>query len=195
MSPSQISPTAIISKKAELGNNITVGPYSIIGDQVTIGDNGVIMHHSVIDRNTRIGENFYDASNTNVTDSADPGETKYLDEIQIVGDAKDTAVTDNDGSLVYIVRNADGLWIHDIEIGAESALTAGATASVLQIGSDSNANLFAQENIPTLAIHQTQKITPASKFLAAGESLIIRLSANDSTGDVRPIIYGTPYPK
>jgi UDP-N-acetylglucosamine acyltransferase len=57
MSPSQISPTAIISKKAELGNNITVGPYSIIGDQVTIGDNGVIMHHSVIDRNTRIGEN------------------------------------------------------------------------------------------------------------------------------------------
>ncbi|MCK4942901.1 MAG: acyl-ACP--UDP-N-acetylglucosamine O-acyltransferase [Candidatus Aminicenantes bacterium] len=57
MSPSQISPTAIISKKAELGNNITVGPYSIIGDQVTIGDNGVIMHHSVIERNTRIGEN------------------------------------------------------------------------------------------------------------------------------------------
>lgn len=57
MSSLQISPSAVISGKAELGDNVTVGPYSIIGDRVTLGDNTVIMHHSVIDQNTRIGEN------------------------------------------------------------------------------------------------------------------------------------------
>jgi UDP-N-acetylglucosamine acyltransferase len=56
MNSPQISPTSVISDKAELGNNVSVGPYAIIGDRVTIGDNTIIMHHSVIDQNTRIGE-------------------------------------------------------------------------------------------------------------------------------------------
>jgi UDP-N-acetylglucosamine acyltransferase len=56
MSSDLISPSAVISDKAELGRNVTVGPYAIIGEGVSIGDNTVIMHHSVIDRNTRIGE-------------------------------------------------------------------------------------------------------------------------------------------
>ena len=52
-----LHPTAIVSKKAQLGNRVEIGPYSIIGDDVVIGDHTVVMHHTVIDRNTTIGKN------------------------------------------------------------------------------------------------------------------------------------------
>ena len=52
-----IHPTAIISPKAELGDNVEIGAYAIIGDNVFIGDNTKIYHHAVIARNTRIGKN------------------------------------------------------------------------------------------------------------------------------------------
>ena len=56
MSSLKIHPTAIVSKKAELGKNVEVGSFSIIGDNVVLGDDSTVMHHSVIERNTTIGK-------------------------------------------------------------------------------------------------------------------------------------------
>jgi UDP-N-acetylglucosamine acyltransferase len=50
----KIHPTAIISNKAELGENIEIGPYVIIEDDVEIGDNCYIGSHSVIYNGARI---------------------------------------------------------------------------------------------------------------------------------------------
>ncbi len=52
-----IHPTAIIDKKAELGEGVQVGPYSIIGQKVRIGDNTKVGPHVVIDGKTTIGKN------------------------------------------------------------------------------------------------------------------------------------------
>ncbi|MBU0504136.1 MAG: acyl-ACP--UDP-N-acetylglucosamine O-acyltransferase [Candidatus Omnitrophota bacterium] len=52
----KIHPTAIVSKKAKLGDNVRVGPYSIIGDNVNIGKNTIIGAFCVLDGNTIIGE-------------------------------------------------------------------------------------------------------------------------------------------
>jgi UDP-N-acetylglucosamine acyltransferase len=49
--------TAIVSKKAEIGNNVTVGPFSIIEDDVVIGDGCVIDSHVSIKSGVRIGSN------------------------------------------------------------------------------------------------------------------------------------------
>ena len=49
--------TAIISKKAKLGEGVSVGPYSIITDCVEIGPGSKIGAHCVIDGNTKIGSN------------------------------------------------------------------------------------------------------------------------------------------
>lgn len=38
----KIHPTAIISTKAKIGNNVEIGPSTIIYDNVVIGDNSVI---------------------------------------------------------------------------------------------------------------------------------------------------------
>lgn len=53
----QIHPTALVSKKAKLAGDISVGPYSIIGDAVTIGAGTKIGAYCVIEGNTTIGSN------------------------------------------------------------------------------------------------------------------------------------------
>lgn len=52
-----IHKTAIISPKAELGDNVTVGPYSIIEDDVIIGKDTEIASSALIASGTRLGEN------------------------------------------------------------------------------------------------------------------------------------------
>lgn len=49
--------TSIISEKAELGSNITIGPYCIINENVKIGNNVNLKAHVYIDGNTTIGDN------------------------------------------------------------------------------------------------------------------------------------------
>jgi UDP-N-acetylglucosamine acyltransferase len=50
-----IHPTAIISSKAELGRNVSVGPYSIIGDDVILHDEVQVASHCVIEGPSEFG--------------------------------------------------------------------------------------------------------------------------------------------
>ena len=52
----QIHPTAIVSQKAKLADDIEVGPYTIIKDNVTIGGGAKIGAYCVIEGNTIIGK-------------------------------------------------------------------------------------------------------------------------------------------
>ena len=49
--------TSIISEKAVLGSNVTIGPYCIINKNVKIGNNVNLKAHVYIDGNTTIGDN------------------------------------------------------------------------------------------------------------------------------------------
>jgi UDP-N-acetylglucosamine acyltransferase len=53
----QAHPTALVSKKARLADDIQVGPYTIIGENVQIDSGTKIGAHCVIDGNTVIGKN------------------------------------------------------------------------------------------------------------------------------------------
>jgi UDP-N-acetylglucosamine acyltransferase len=73
-----IHPTAVVSPKAELGENVRIEPYAVIYDDVVIGDNSVIGPHSVIYDGARIGNNvkiFQGVSVANV-----PQDLKFGDE-------------------------------------------------------------------------------------------------------------------
>jgi UDP-N-acetylglucosamine acyltransferase len=50
-----LHPTAIISRKAELGQNVTVGPYSVIGDEVILHDGVEVQSHCVLEGPSEIG--------------------------------------------------------------------------------------------------------------------------------------------
>jgi UDP-N-acetylglucosamine acyltransferase len=52
-----IDATAIISPKAELDENVTVGPYAVIGDDVRIGSGTEVHSHAVVKGPTTIGKN------------------------------------------------------------------------------------------------------------------------------------------
>ena len=52
-----IDPRAIISPKAELAADVTVGPFSIIGPDVILGPGTVVGPHAVINGPTRMGTN------------------------------------------------------------------------------------------------------------------------------------------
>ena len=52
----KIHQTVIISKKAEIAENVTVGPYTVINDGVTIGSGTRIGNHCLIEGNTIIGK-------------------------------------------------------------------------------------------------------------------------------------------
>ena len=52
-----IHPTAVVSDKATIGNNVSIGPFCVIDDNVTVGDNCVLTSHVVLRGPTRIGQN------------------------------------------------------------------------------------------------------------------------------------------
>lgn len=51
-----IHSTAVVSRDATIGSDVTIGPYSIVGPEVSIGDGTVIGPHVVIEGPTDIGK-------------------------------------------------------------------------------------------------------------------------------------------
>jgi UDP-N-acetylglucosamine acyltransferase len=52
----QIHPTAIVDKAAQIGPDVSIGPYTVVGPKVKLGK-GVKLHsHVVVDGNTTIGD-------------------------------------------------------------------------------------------------------------------------------------------
>ncbi|MGA7722387.1 MAG: acyl-ACP--UDP-N-acetylglucosamine O-acyltransferase [Ignavibacteriaceae bacterium] len=81
-----IHPTAIVSSKAELGNNVTILPYSIIEDNVVIGDNCIIGPGAVIYNGARIGNRVRIHQSASVANV--PQDLKFANEesVFIIGD-------------------------------------------------------------------------------------------------------------
>jgi UDP-N-acetylglucosamine acyltransferase len=53
----EIHSTAIVSSRAELGNDVKIGPYCCIEEDVVIGDGTRIMDHCVVHSGTTLGQN------------------------------------------------------------------------------------------------------------------------------------------
>ena len=54
---SGIHPTAIVSARAELAADVTVGPYAMIGDGCVIADGCTVGSHAVLERNVKLASN------------------------------------------------------------------------------------------------------------------------------------------
>jgi len=76
--PVIIDPRAIVSPKARLGENVSLGPYCIVGDDVDVGDGTTIGPHAVIHRWTRLGRECRVAAFASI--GGDPQDLKYKGE-------------------------------------------------------------------------------------------------------------------
>jgi UDP-N-acetylglucosamine acyltransferase len=73
-----IHPTAIVSDKAVIADDVEIGPYSVIGDNVEIGAGTRIDSHVVINGPTTIGKDNHIYQFASIGD--DPQDKKYADE-------------------------------------------------------------------------------------------------------------------
>ena len=74
-----IHKTAIISKKAIIGSNVSIGAYSVIGDNVEIGDGTIIANHVLIEGPTKVGRDNKIFSFNAI--GGDPQDKKYNNEL------------------------------------------------------------------------------------------------------------------
>lgn len=74
----EIHPTAVVSSKAELGDNNKIGPFAVIEDDVEIGNDNVIGPHAVIYNGARLGNRIKIFQSAAVSNA--PQDLKYADE-------------------------------------------------------------------------------------------------------------------
>ena len=81
-----IHPTAIVSDKATIADDVEIGPYSLIGDDVEIGSGTRIDSHVVVNGPTRIGKDNHIYQFASIGD--DPQDKKYAGEATrlVIGD-------------------------------------------------------------------------------------------------------------
>jgi UDP-N-acetylglucosamine acyltransferase len=127
----EVHPSAVVDRRARLGDRVTVGPYSVIGPHAEIGDGTWIGAHVVLDGHIRIGRNnriFHFASL-----GAPPQDKKYQGEDTAVEIGDDNTireyVTINRGTAldVGVTRVGNDNWVmayvhfaHDVQIGSHT---------------------------------------------------------------------------
>jgi UDP-N-acetylglucosamine acyltransferase len=110
------SPLAVISKKAKIGNNVTIGPFCVIHDDVEIGDNCNLHSHVVIYDGARIGSGneFYPGAIV----SAVPQDLKYKNETTY------TYIGDNNKIREFVTINKGTIALGKTVIGSRNLLMA-----------------------------------------------------------------------
>ena len=81
-----IHPSAIVSPKARLADNVSVGAFCVIEDDVEIGEGSVLMSHVVVGNGARIGRDV--RIHPNAVISTAPQDLKYANEptVAVIGD-------------------------------------------------------------------------------------------------------------
>lgn len=85
-----IHPTAIVSPKAQIGENVKIGAYTVIEDDVIIGDGTEIFYHVIIANGARIGKNCRIFSCASI--ATEPQDLKYAGEQTFVQIGDNTVI-------------------------------------------------------------------------------------------------------
>jgi len=142
----QIHPTALVDRQAELAADVSVGPYTVIGPFVRIGSGTRVAAHCVIEGHTLIGRDNRLFQFSSI--GAAPQDMKYRDEPTRleIGDRNSFRefVTVNTGTVQDggVTRVGDDNWVmayvhiaHDVQLGSRCVLANNATlAGHVQVG-------------------------------------------------------------
>jgi UDP-N-acetylglucosamine acyltransferase len=81
-----IHPTALVSPKAAIGRNVSVGAFSIIEEGVSIGDDTTVLSHAFIGRDTLIGKNNFIHMGCVIGHEAQHKQAKGIKSVVKIGD-------------------------------------------------------------------------------------------------------------
>lgn len=116
--PKGIHETAVISKSAVLGKNVSVGPYAVIADKASIGDNTVIYPFSYIGKNSKIGSDCIIYPHVIIRESISIGNRVIIHPSSVIGSDGFGYDTQRDGTHVKIPQLGTVIIEDDVEIGS-----------------------------------------------------------------------------
>jgi UDP-3-O-[3-hydroxymyristoyl] glucosamine N-acyltransferase len=202
--PSGIHPTAVISPRARLGPNASVGPYCFIDDDVEIGTRCRLHSFVAIYRGVRIGDDFMAHSHAVVREHCRIGHRVILQNAAIVGCDGYGFARQNDGRYYKMVQTGPVVVEDDVEIQASACIdraTVGETRigrgtkidNLVQVGHSSsvgeNSLLCAQVGLAG-STHVGNDVILAGQAGVAGHCTIgdgVRVTAQSGThGDIPP---------
>lgn len=119
-----IAKTAVVSKTASIGANVTIGEFSVIEDGVEIGDGTTIDHHVVLKRGVKIGSNCYISSHVTISHTL-MGDRALIHPGASIGQDGFGFATDK--GFHHKVKQLGRVVIgNDVEIGANTTIDRGA---------------------------------------------------------------------
>ena len=116
--PKGIHETAVISKSAGLGKNVSVGPYVVIADKVSIGDNTVIYPFSYVGNNSKIGNDCIIYPHVIIRESISIGSRVIIHPSCVIGSDGFGYDTQRDGTHFKIPQLGTVVIEDDVEIGS-----------------------------------------------------------------------------
>ena len=123
--------TSVISEKAKIGENVTIGHFCIIEDDVEIGDNTSIEHYCLLKKGVKIGNNNVIKSNVELRENTVIGNNCYID--SKVSSSGNCRVGDN-VTLRYETILARGVEVGDNSYLCPRVMTNNLNNSQNQIG-------------------------------------------------------------
>ncbi|MGH9788830.1 MAG: UDP-3-O-(3-hydroxymyristoyl)glucosamine N-acyltransferase, partial [Candidatus Acidiferrales bacterium] len=120
--PAGVHPTAVVSAKARLGSDASIGPYCFVDDEVEIGDRCRLHSFVAIYRGAKVGDDFTAHSHAVVREQARIGNRVILQNGAVVG-ADGFGFARQDDGRYYKIRPAGATVIEDdVEIQAYSCI-------------------------------------------------------------------------
>ncbi|HUI29445.1 MAG TPA: acyl-ACP--UDP-N-acetylglucosamine O-acyltransferase [Candidatus Acidoferrales bacterium] len=166
--PTSIDPRAVVSRKAQLGNEVSIGPFTIVEDDVTIGDGCKIAANALIANGARIGKNC--AIHHGAVVSNAPQDLKYRGEETI------TEIGDNTLIREFVTVHRGTAETGKTVVGADCLLMANVhVAHDCRVG-----NKCILANVVALGGHVTLGdwviiggLTPVHQFVSIGSHVMI----------------------
>jgi len=92
-----IHPTAVICRRAEIGKGVSIGPYCVVGSSVQLGDATTLKAHVVVNGQTRIGAGTTIYPFASI--GSDPQDLKYN------GEPSELIIGENNTIREYVTMN------------------------------------------------------------------------------------------
>ena len=182
--PTSIDQRAIVSPKAQLGNNVSVGPFTIIEDDVVIGDGCRIASNALIANGARIGRNCTIHHGAVISNA--PQDLKYAGEITLAEIGDNTIIRE------FVTVHRGTAETGKTVVGSDCLLMANAhVAHDCRVG-----NKCILSNVVALGGHVTLGdwviiggLTPVHQFVAYGSHAMIG-GGFRAVQDVPPYVLG-----
>jgi UDP-3-O-[3-hydroxymyristoyl] glucosamine N-acyltransferase len=141
--PAGIHPTSVVSPRARLGRDCSIGPYCFIDDDAVLGDRARLHSFVAIYRGARIGDDFVAHSHAVVREACQLGNRVVLQNAAIVGCDGYGFAREESGRYTKIPQSGPVVVEDDVEIQAGSTIDR-ATVGETRIGRGSKIDNLVQ---------------------------------------------------